>query len=152
MKHLVYQQTIYPFQIDFVRHVSNIVYIQWMEIGRCQLMDQLGFSIHCIAEEGFVPVITETKIEYKKPLLLGDAVTVRLHISELAKASARLHFVFQNQHGHTAAIGQQRGLFVDFETGRPKRLTADQRAKFEEYTIDETSDGAKSTSSQHKHS
>ncbi len=67
-----YEPPIYPFQIDFMRHVSNIVYIQWMEIGRCLLLDAVGMSVAEVAEQGFGPVLVETIVSYKKPLRLGD--------------------------------------------------------------------------------
>jgi acyl-CoA thioester hydrolase len=45
MERLRYELQIYPFQIDVMRHVSNIVYIQWMEIGRCLLLEAVGMPI-----------------------------------------------------------------------------------------------------------
>ncbi len=44
-KKIIYTEKIYTYQIDFARHVSNIVYIQWMENGRLRLMEEMGFPI-----------------------------------------------------------------------------------------------------------
>ncbi len=140
MNKLKYSVSIYPFQIDFMHHVSNIVYIQWMEIGRCLLLDAVGMPVAQIAAQGFGPVLAETEIQYKKPLLLGDLVHAEIWISELAAASAWMEFRFYNQAGELAATGRQRGLFITIATGRPRRLTPEDRAHFEAYLLTSSSE------------
>lgn len=130
MPKIHFEPPIYPFQIDFMRHVSNIVYVQWMEIGRCLLLDAVGMSVAQIAEQGFGPVLVETTITYKKPLLLGDRVQAEIWLSELASASAWMEFRFRNGAGELAATGRQRGLFVDIATSRPRRISPDERTRF----------------------
>jgi acyl-CoA thioester hydrolase len=135
MSKITYDLPIYPFHIDFMGHVNNTVYVQWMEIGRCLLLDKLGMSVAQIAEQGFGPVLVETTITYKKSLYLGDTVQATIWISELAQASAWMDFCFTNQHGDIVAIGRQRGLFVDRALGRPRRLTPEERMLIEQYVI-----------------
>jgi acyl-CoA thioester hydrolase len=133
MERLRYELQVYPFQIDFMRHVSNIVYIQWMEVGRCLLLDAVGLPIAQTGESGFVPVLVETVISYKKPLRLGDRVQAEVWLSELSLASAWMEFRFENGVGELAATGGQRGLFIDLESGRPRRMSAEDRARFEPF-------------------
>jgi len=40
------------FDIDFAGHVSNITYIRWLEIGRIQLLNDVGFQTHDLLESG----------------------------------------------------------------------------------------------------
>lgn len=137
MKKLHYQPPIYTFHIDFMRHVSNIVYVEWMEVGRGLLLEAMGMPVDRIAELGFGPVLVETHIQYKKPLVLGDTVQAEVWLSELSQASAWLEHRFHNRAGELAATGRQRGLFVEMATGRPKRLSAENRVKLEQYLIPE---------------
>ncbi|MGE0537232.1 MAG: acyl-CoA thioesterase [Pirellulales bacterium] len=132
---LEFEPPIYPFHIDFMRHVSNIAYVQWMEMGRCLLLDAVGMSVAQIAEQGFGPVLVETIVSYKKQLCLGDRVRAEIWLSELSNASAWLEFRFHNGNGDVAATGRQRGLFVDLASGRPRRLTPEDRARFEPFLI-----------------
>jgi len=127
MERICYELSIYPFQIDFMRHVSNIVYIQWMEVGRCLLLDAVGLPVPQIAERGFVPVLVDTIISYKTPLRLGDRVRAEVWLSELSHASAWMEFRFENGAGEVAATGRQRGLFIDLESGRPRRMSSEDR-------------------------
>ena len=137
MNKVTFELSIYTFQIDFMKHVSNIVYIQWMEIGRTRLLEAIGMPVEKIAEQGFGPVLVESHIAYKKPLVLGDQVKVEAWFSELAQASAWLEYRFYNGNGDLAASGRQRGIFVDMATGRPRRLSAEERPRFAPYLIED---------------
>lgn len=134
MNKIIFDLQIYSFQIDFNNHVSNIVYSQWMEIGRTKLLEAIAMPVHRIAEEGFVPVLISTEIHFKSPLLLGDMVHVNLWLSELRHASAVMSFEFSKSdgtHNQTiAAIAKQKGIFADRETMKPYRLKPHQREKF----------------------
>jgi acyl-CoA thioester hydrolase len=140
MNKITYELTIYPFQIDFMHHVSNIVYVQWMEIGRCLLLEAVGMPVAQIAEQGFGPVLVESEIQYKKPLILSDSVRAEIWISELAAASAWMEFRFYNQAGELAATGRQRGVFVTIATGRPRKLDSEARKYFEAYVLTPSSE------------
>ena len=141
MKKITFAPAIYTYDIDFMRHVSNITYIRWMEIGRCILLDAVDLSVARIAEQGFGPVLVQTNISYKRPLLLGDTVQAELWISELSNASAWIDFRFHNAAGVLAATGRQCGLFIDLTSGRPKRLDTQLRARFESYLIEDAPAG-----------
>jgi acyl-CoA thioester hydrolase len=132
-----FEPAIYAFHIDFLRHVSNIVYIQWMEIGRSLLLDAVGMSVAQISEQGFGPVLVETAISYKEQLRLGDRVQAEVWLSELSNASAWMEFQFRTGAGKLAATGRQRGAFIDLATGRPRRLSAEERSRFLPYLADE---------------
>lgn len=136
MNKVTFELSIYTFQIDFMKHVSNIVYIQWMEIGRTRLLEAIGMPVEKIAEQGFGPVLVESHIAYKKPLVIGDQVKVETWFSELAQASAWLEYRFYNGKGELAAIGRQRGIFVDMVTGKPRRLSPEERPRFSPYLIE----------------
>ena len=136
-----FELPIYTFQIDFAGHVSNIVYIQWMEMGRGKLLEAAGMSIKEFMEKGIVPVLASTEIAYRKPLTIEDTVTVEIWYSQLTRATARFQVRFYNARGELAASGSHRGVFTDRETGRPKRLSSRQRAAFEDFLIEEDDAG-----------
>lgn len=135
MPKITYDVPIYTLHIDFARHVSNIVYVQWMEIGRLLLLQAAGLPVERAAERGAVPILVETAISYKKSLRLGDTARAEAWISELTNASAWIEFRFYNGPGELVASGRQRGAFIDLESGRPQRLSAEDRAALEPYVI-----------------
>jgi acyl-CoA thioester hydrolase len=130
---IVLDLPIYTFQIDFNKHVSNIVYVQWMEVARLKLLEELGLPVHEVEKAGFAPVLIETRITYRRPLRLGDEARVELWFSKLGKASAWMEFRFYGPGGELAATGRQKGLFVRTDDLRPLKLSAEQRRLFEPY-------------------
>ena len=133
MKKIEYIKPIYTYEIDSGQHVSNIAYVEWMEVGRLKLLEEVGLPVHEIKLKGFVPALIRTEIRYKKPLFLGDEVRVVLWISELKNASATMRFEFYNQLNDIVAEGEQVGLFIKVDSQRPHKLSALDRARFEPY-------------------
>jgi len=123
MKKVKFDQEIYTFHIDFAGHVSNIVYVQWMEIGRLKLLAEAGLPVEKIIRDfGLLPTLIETKIRYKQQLFLGDQVQIEVWLSRLKNVSAVMEFSFCNQHRQLVAQGSQTGLFIDAGTHRPAPL------------------------------
>ncbi|MCK9211520.1 MAG: acyl-CoA thioesterase [Ignavibacteriaceae bacterium] len=122
LEKIIFQESIHTFQIDFNHHVSNIVYIQWMEIGRLKLLHKAGLSIEQIDKAGFFIVLAETHIKYKRELFLGETVEVELWLSELNGVYSWFEFLFRKVGGDIVASAQQKCVFVDTKTKRPKRL------------------------------
>jgi len=131
MNSIKFELPIYTYDIDFNNHVSNIVNIKWMEIGRLKLLEHVGMPVTKIMEQGFGPLLVDTIITYKKPLLLADKVNAEVWLSELGKASAWMEFHFTNGDGETAATGRQRGMFLNYKTGKPHRISEEDRSRFE---------------------
>ena len=133
MQKITFELEVYSFHIDFIGHVNNTVYVQWMEIGRTKLLETVGLPTHEIFKQGFVPVLVQTEITYKSPLYLGDRVHLEMWISELKNASAVMQFSFFNHDRVLAATGSQKGLFMDRHTKRPRRLSLEERELFTPY-------------------
>ena len=79
MKKLTFTEPIYTYHIDFVGHVNNIIYVQWLENARVKLIEAMDISISSLSQtDNILPIITETLIQYKKPFFLGDTVQVEV--------------------------------------------------------------------------
>ena len=79
MKKLIFNENIYTYHIDFAGHVSNIVYIQWMEIGRLRLLEAVGMPVLDITNKmGLLPTPIKTEIQYHKQIFLGDTVRIEV--------------------------------------------------------------------------
>ena len=138
MEKLVFEEKIYTYHIDFVGHVNNINYITWMENGRVKLYEAMGISIFdLLNNSGVLPIITETFIQYKRPLFLNNLLRIECWVSQLNNASAILQFRFYNEKNELCTPGNQKGSFIDNKTLRPVRLYETMRANFEKFLIKE---------------
>ena len=138
MEKLVFEEKIYTYHIDFVGHVNNINYITWMENGRVKLFSAMGISIFdLLNNSSILPIITETFIQYKRPLFLNNKVRIECWVSQLNNASAILQFRFYNEKNELCTTGHQKGSFIDSKTLRPVRLNETMRTGFEKFLIQE---------------
>ena len=134
---LTYYQDIYTYQIDFAHHVSNIVYVQWMEIGRLKILEYIDLGIKKLEDQDVTPVLIKTEINYKKPLYINNKVKIDVWISKLRNASAEMSFEFYNDNDELVAYGKQTGLFINISTKRPVRLNAEEREAFKKLLVED---------------
>ena len=66
-------------QMGVVYHAN---YIIWMEGGRTQLIQDLGFDYTEMEKEGYIVPVIDLSVQYKKPARYGDTVTVRTWVEE----------------------------------------------------------------------
>ena len=136
MQKLIFNEPIYTYHIDFVGHVNNIIYVQWLENARVKLIEAMGLDIQQLSEEDdILPIITETTIRYKKPFFLNDTVQVEVWVSEMFNVSANFKFRFLNGKGDVCSTAQQKVLFIDSATQKPSRKIAKYRDDFEKFLI-----------------
>lgn len=130
-----FSEKVYTFHIDFNGHVSNIVYVQWMEIARNRLLDAMDLSVQRIRRTGFSPVLIETHVTYHQPVFLGDTVTIEIWLTDVTPLYAWMAIRIRRSDGQLAALGRQRGVFVSLETSRPRRLRPDELARFQAFLL-----------------
>ena len=109
------------YDIDFVGHVNNIVYVRWLEDLRLQLLDTY-FPLEGMRKDNTVPIIVNTHIDYHMGITLNDRdVVARMWVKKFGKATFYLdaEFLVKNAIRCTA---WQRGAFVDARTLRPVRV------------------------------
>lgn len=121
---LVYEETVFTFDIDFAGHVNNAVYIRWLEEGRTKLLEGVGFPIQELVAAGTFPILAHTEIHYKRPLFLGEKVRIEAWVSKPSKARIFLDFEFFNGNGEVVAHAHQTCAFLDGKTNRPRRLNS----------------------------
>lgn len=108
------------YDIDFAGHVSNIVYLRWMEDMRWELFNR-HFPLNPVMEEGFVPAIISTAIEYKKSVRLFDKPVGTMWIASVSHAT--LQFQGEIHLGEEVATrATHTGVFLDRATMKPRRL------------------------------
>ena len=63
--------TVKTYDIDFAGHVSNIVYIRWLEDLRFALLEEY-YPLADSMESGVAPVLTRTEIDYTSAIRLSS--------------------------------------------------------------------------------
>jgi acyl-CoA thioester hydrolase len=66
-------------QMGVVYHAN---YLVWMELGRTQLIEDLGFKYADMEREGIISPVIDIEISYKKPVRYGEIAKVKTWIEE----------------------------------------------------------------------
>lgn len=112
-----------PDDIDDLNHVSNVRFLHWMNLAAKAHSEALGYDVARYRDEGGVFVVRRHEIEYLEPAFAGDELVVGTWPSGLRRSTAeRRHEIRRRSDGKLLAQGLNLWVFVDFESGRPKRV------------------------------
>ena len=82
-------------------------YLVWFEVGRGELLRQLGFSYPEMEAEGLILPVVEAKCRYKHPARYDDEITVRTWLSLVKTSLLRFHYeVVRKSDGRLLAEGE----------------------------------------------
>jgi acyl-CoA thioester hydrolase len=118
------------YDIDSAGHVSNIVYIRWLEDLRLELFEK-HFSLQAFVQDNITLVLASTHIEYKRSIRLFDPVRAEMWIESLTNATIKLRAEFSVD-GRMTTEAWHTGVFVDLKTMKPRRVPEIVQTKFSE--------------------
>jgi acyl-CoA thioester hydrolase len=116
------------YDIDFNGHVSNIVYIRWLEDMRNTNFDKI-MGLQTCFEQGYMAVLISTNINYKREINLFDKPYGMIWV----KSYSRTSFTYREEifvDDKLCAEANQVVVFLDRTTGRPVRLPQILQEKF----------------------
>ncbi|BAY30806.1 hypothetical protein NIES2107_26540 [Nostoc carneum NIES-2107] len=119
------------YDIDFAGIVSNIVYIRWLEDLRLKFLNE-HLPLNEQIEQGYIPIVAGTEIEYKRPVKLIDKVIGRLWVGSLG----RLKWTVQAEilaNNVIAAVAIQKGAFLSSQNNRPVPVPEKLQQKYLDY-------------------
>lgn len=103
-------------QMGVVYHAN---YIIWMEVGRTELIQDLGFSYAAMEKDGIISPVVDIQIEYKKPITYGEKAIIHTWIEKYNGIKTVYGYEIFNSHGELAAKGFSSHVCVKKETFRP---------------------------------
>jgi YbgC/YbaW family acyl-CoA thioester hydrolase len=94
-----------------------------IETCRTRLAAIMGMDLRSMSETQVFPVVTRTEIDYKRPAKLGDWITIRGRLDELARARFWCAFeMIRESDGTTLVTARQALALVAMPAGKPMRL------------------------------
>jgi YbgC/YbaW family acyl-CoA thioester hydrolase len=111
------------FDTDASGVVHNIAYLRFIETARTLLALRMGLSFREIAQTNIHPVVVRTEIDYRKPALLGDVITVNGRITESSGVRFWVGFEIVRPSDHRLLVNCRQALaLIRMPEGRPVRL------------------------------
>jgi acyl-CoA thioester hydrolase len=115
--------TAQPADIDDVNHVSNLVYVRWIQEVAVAHSTALGWPFERYRGHGAVFVVRRHEIDYVAPVLLGQQVRLETWIESVKAASCiRRTELYRVADQQLVCRGSTLWAFMSFEAGRPQRI------------------------------
>ncbi|WP_188971359.1 acyl-CoA thioesterase [Deinococcus aerolatus] len=110
-------------ETDMMGVVHHATYPVWFEVGRTDLMRELGLPYTEIEARGYYLMLSGLNVEYRRAARYDDDLTVTTRISALR--SRTVTFVYEVRRGEElVATGETRHIATD-KAYRPARMPQD---------------------------
>jgi acyl-CoA thioester hydrolase len=108
-------------ETDQMGYVYHGRYLEYFETTRTEFIRQAGFSYKSLEDSGVMMPVVNAKLNYHRPVLYDEVVTVSLLIYELP--TARLHTFYEvtGPDGTLRVSGEVTLVFINLENRRPCR-------------------------------
>ena len=108
--------------------VYYVNYLKYFERARTEFMRTLGMDRPAISDNGWMFVVSKVSLNYRQPARLDDALSVTLVAQRVGAAT--IDFAQTVRRDRTLLVeGSLQIACVDRDTGRPRRLDGDLRAR-----------------------
>jgi len=121
-----------PDDIDLYQHVHSTRYLDYVLAARfIQMERNYGMSMADFADRGLGWYMTSSRVDYKRPLGLGDSMVVRCWIVEFTETGCRLQFEIDRlPQRKRSCEGFCDYALIDLKTNRAVPLPEDIRTKY----------------------
>ncbi len=116
--------------LDENGHVNNVMYVQWMQDIARKHYDFIGGTAPT-QNLGATWVVREHKIEYFLPAFAKEEIEVQTWVENIRRVrSLRNYRFFRTSDGKLLVEGETDWVFVDANTGQPRRIPEEIRTVF----------------------
>ena len=110
------------YDVDSMRVVWHGNYVKYMEIGRCALLDKIGFGYAQMEKSGYAFPVVDLKIKYRHPLFFGDKARIVAGLTEYENCIKITYEIFNAKSGVLCAKGESTQMAVKIEGNETKYI------------------------------
>jgi acyl-CoA thioester hydrolase len=111
-----------PQDIDELGHVSNLVYLRWVQDVAVAASAHRGFDFAAYQRMGMFFVVRKHELEYLAQVREGEAVDATTWIASWRGPSAERRTLLTRADGKAVARAVTHWVLIGAEDGRPKRI------------------------------
>ncbi|TNE28422.1 MAG: acyl-CoA thioesterase [Bacteroidetes bacterium] len=113
-------------------------YAQYYEVGRVELLRELGMCYRALEESGTMLPVLQLECKYIRPARYDDRLKVVTKITELPNTRIRFEHEIYNEEEVLLNVGSVTLVFVNMETNRPQKAPQSVLDIFSPYFINES--------------
>ena len=120
----IYLKTIHIPQsaIDENGHVSNVIYVQWMQEIAIEHYQSISGMIS-MQTFGATWVVREHRIEYFRPAFAGEEIEIKTWVENIRRVRSLRQYEFvRKPDGKVLVKGETDWVYIDIKTGQPRAI------------------------------
>lgn len=107
---------------DQMKFVYNGKYFEYFEVGRTEMMREIGLPYKLIEENGFLMPVIETKITYLSPAFYDELLEIQTMVPEFPKIRVHIDHIIKSLDRNIEVVkGYVELAFVNTKTMKPTR-------------------------------
>jgi acyl-CoA thioester hydrolase len=107
---------------DQMNFAYNGKYFEYFEVGRTEMMREVGLPYQVIEKSGFFMPVIETKIHFFSPAFYDEVLVIETRVEKLPSVKVHIdHIVKAKDRGIVICEGYVELAFLDAITNRPTR-------------------------------
>lgn len=103
------------FDTDAMQIVWHGNYVKYMEMGRCALLDEIGFGYLQMVDAGYAFPVTGINVKYIRSLRFGEEATIRSTLLEYENR-IRIRYEIFNEKGETVTKAESTQMALRLDT------------------------------------
>ncbi len=104
---------------DMMGVIYHANYLKWFEIGRTQLIEDIGYSYFEMEKAGYCAPVYKVEATYKKSVRYGDKVFVKTWVEENQGLKTVYGYQIVNNDGDVCAKGTTTHIVVKKDNFKP---------------------------------
>jgi acyl-CoA thioester hydrolase len=108
-------------ETDRMGYVYYGNYLLYYEVGRTEMIRQLGLTYRQLEDNGTLLPVHSVQIKYMAPATYDDLLTVRTTLRDYPGVSINFEYEIINSSGKIINTGEVKLVFIDSKTNRPVR-------------------------------
>lgn len=108
-------------ETDQMQYVYYGNYATYYEVGRVEVLRQLGLSYRNLEESGIMMPVLETHSYYHLPAKYDDLLTIKIAIPQLPLVKIKFEYEIFREDGKKIHSGDTTLAFIDMKTGKPRK-------------------------------
>lgn len=107
---------------DQMKFAYNGKYFEYFEVGRTEMMREVGLPYEVIEKSGFFMPVIETKIHFFQPAFYDELLLIETWVDKLPTAKVHIdHIIKAKDRDVVICEGYVELAFLDAKTNRPTR-------------------------------
>lgn len=107
---------------DQMRFAYNGKYFEYFEVGRTEMMREVGLPYEVIEKSGFFMPVIETKIHFFAPAFYDELLVIETRVEKLPTVKVHIdHTIKAKERDVVICEGYVELAFLDAKTNRPTR-------------------------------